>query len=155
MQNETNDKSGREQRTSILLDAPVGFVWEVWTKPGHIKHWWGPTGFTNTIEKMQVEAGGEWNFTMHGPDGKIYPNRTIFREVVKHKRIVHEHFEPNFMAIIEFESQGNKTLLNWYKLYETKKLFEMVEKNYRANEGFQQTVERLSNYLKQNQSKIL
>jgi len=84
MQNKTTDTSGREQRTSILLDAPVEVVWEVWTKPEHIKHWWGPNGFTNTIEKMQVEAGGEWIFIMHGPDGKNYPNRTIFRNVVKH-----------------------------------------------------------------------
>jgi uncharacterized protein YndB with AHSA1/START domain len=96
---------------------------------------------------MQVEAGGEWIFIMHGPDGKNYPNKTIFREVVKHKKIVHEHFDPNFIAIIEFESQGNKTLLNWYKLYETKELFEMVEKHHKTNEGFKQTVEKLENYL--------
>ena len=60
MQNENNDTSGREQRTSLLLDAPVELVWEVWTKPEHIKHWWGPNGFTNTIEKCKCkpEANG-------------------------------------------------------------------------------------------------
>lgn len=41
---------------------------------------------------------------------------SIFREVVKLKKIVHEHFYPNF------ENRGDKTLLNWYKLYETKEL---------------------------------
>lgn len=107
----------------------------------------GPNGFTNTIEKMQVEAGGEWIFIMHGPDGKNYNNRTIFREVVRHKKLVHEHFEPNFIAIIEFESQGDKTRLNWYKLYETKELFEIVEIQYKAAEGFKQTVEKLNTYL--------
>ena len=147
MQNENNDTSGWDQRTSILLDAQVELVWEVWTKPEHIKHWWGHNGFTNTIEKMQVEAGGEWIFIMHGPDGKNYPNKTIFREVVKHRKIVHEHFDPNFIAIIEFESQGDKTLLNWYKLYETKELFERVEKHHKSNEGFKQTVEKLEKYL--------
>ena len=155
MQNENTDPSGREQRTSLLLDAPVELVWEVWTKPGHIKYWWGPDGFTNTIEKMQVEAGGEWIFIMNGPDGTNYPNRTIFREVVQYKKLVHEHFDPNFIAIIEFEPQGNKTLLNWYKLYETKELFEMVENHYKTNEGFKQTVERLNSYLEQNKSKLL
>jgi uncharacterized protein YndB with AHSA1/START domain len=98
---------------------------------------------------MEVEAGGEWIFIMHGPDGKDYTNKIIFREVVKHKKIVHEHFDPNFIAIIEFESQGDKTLLNWYKLYETKELFEMVEEHYKTKEGFRQTVERLKNYLSQ------
>lgn len=109
----------------------------------------GPNGFTNTIEKMQVEAGGEWIFIMHGPDGKNYPNKTIFREVVKHKKIVHEHFDPNFIAIIESESQDDKTFLNWYKLYETKELFKMVEKHHKTNEGFKQSVEKLENYLSQ------
>ncbi len=103
---------------------------------------------------MEAETSGEWIFTMHGPDGKDYPNRTIFREVVRHKKIVHEHFDPNFIAIIEFENQGDKTLLNWYKLYETKELFEMVEKHHKTNEGFKQTVEKLNTYLNQNKSKI-
>lgn len=129
-------------------------VWEVWTNPEHIKHWWGPNGFTNTIEKMQAETGGEWIFTMHGPDGRNYPNKIIFREVVKHKKIVHEHFNPNYVAIIEFESQRDKTLLNWYILYETKELYEMIEKHHKANEGFKQLVEKLENYLSQkNKSK--
>ena len=147
MQNENNNTSGREQRTSLLLDAPMELVWEVWTKPEHIKHWWGPNGFTNTIEEMQAETGGKWTFIMHGPDGKNYRNKTIFREVVKHKKIVHEHFEPNFIAIIEFESQEEKTLMNWYKLYETKELFELVEIHYKTSEGFKQTVEKLEKYL--------
>jgi uncharacterized protein YndB with AHSA1/START domain len=147
MQNENNDTSGREQRISLILDAPIELVWGVWTKPEYITHWWGPNGFTNTIEKMNAEAGGEWIFIMHGPDGKDYRNKIIFREVVKHKIIMHEHFDPNFIAIIEFERQGDKTLLNWYKLYETKELFEQVEKHYKTKEGFKQTVEKLENYL--------
>jgi uncharacterized protein YndB with AHSA1/START domain len=155
MQNENTDTSGREQSTSLLLDAPVEVVWEVWTKSEHIKHWWGPDGFTNTIEKMQVETGGEWTFIMHGPDGTNYPNRTIFREVAKYKKIVHEHFEPNFIAIITFESRGDQTILTWYKLYETKELYKLVEKHHKTNKGFKQTVARLKAYLDQNKNNIL
>lgn len=147
MQNENNDPSGRGQRTTLLLNAPLETVWDVWTQPEHIKHWWGPNGFTSTIEKMQVENGGDWIFTMHSPDGQAFPNRTTFREVLMHKKLVHEHFDPNFMAVVDFESQAGKTLLTWYKLYETKDLFDLVEIQYRANEGFKQTVERLKTYL--------
>lgn len=150
MQNETSDPSGREQRTSLLLNAPVTSVWAVWTQPDHIRHWWGPDGFTNTIEKMDVAPGGEWIFVMHGPDGTNYPNRTLFREVIKHRKLVHEHFDPNFIAIIEFESRGDKTLLTWYKLYETKALFDLVERHHKSSEGFKQTVAKLSAYLDQN-----
>ncbi len=126
---------------------PIELVWEVWTKPEHIQHWWGPDGFTNTIEKMHPESGGEWIFVMNGPDGNKYPNKTIFREVVKPKKIVHEHFGPNFISIVEFERIGDKTSLNWYKLYETKELFEMVEEHHKSKEGFKQTVAKLENYL--------
>lgn len=149
MLNESSDPTGREQRATLLLDAPVEKVWEVWTNPEHIKHWWGPDGFTNTIEKMEVENGGEWIFTMHGPDGNSYPNKTLFREVVKNKKFVLEHFNPNFIAIIGFESQNDKTILTWYKLYETKELFELVEIQYKTNEGFKQTVKKLEKYLSQ------
>ena len=65
---------------------------------------------------------------------------------------MHEHFDPNFIAIIEFESQGHKTLLNWYKLYETTALFEMVEKQHKSNEGFIQTIEKLVKYINQNKN---
>ena len=101
MKNEHSDPSGREQRTSLWLNAPVERVWEVWTKPGHIQHWWGPDGFTNTIEKMQVEVGGE----------------------------------------------------HWYKMYETRELFEIVEKHHKTSEGFKQTVDKLNTYLNQNKGK--
>jgi uncharacterized protein YndB with AHSA1/START domain len=43
---------GKGNSTSRLLDAPIQLVWEVWTNPNHIKNWWGPTGFTNTILKF-------------------------------------------------------------------------------------------------------
>ena len=148
MQNEKSDPKGREQSTTLWLDAPIRLVWEVWTKPEHIKHWWGPDGFTSEIKKMDVQPGGEWIFDMIGPDGKRYPNKTVFREVVPLKKIMHEHFDPNFIAIIEFQDNEEKTLLRWYKLYETKELFVMVEENYKASEGFKQTVARLERYLK-------
>ena len=152
MKYETTDPTGREQRTSILLDAPLEMVWEIWTRPEHIKHWWGPNGFTNTIEKMEPCGGGEWIFTMHGPDGTAYPNRIFFREVILYKKLFHEHFDPNFIAIIEFERQGEKTKLYWYKLYETIALFEQVEKHYKSSEGFRQTIEKLKTYLIQHKT---
>ncbi len=48
------------------FDAPRDLVWQVWTDPKHIVHWWGPNGFTNTIHSMDVKPGGVWRFIMHG-----------------------------------------------------------------------------------------
>ena len=64
--------AARELLITRLINAPKELVWEVWTLPRHIEHWWGPNGFTNTINKMDVRMGGEWEFIMHGPDGVDY-----------------------------------------------------------------------------------
>ena len=114
----------RELVISRLFNAPIELVWEVWTNPEHIKNWWGPNGFGNTIFKMDVKANGEWDLIMHGPDGTDYKNRSVYKEIVKHKKIVYEHVTgPKFTARIEFEKQADKTFLKWQRLFETKEEF--------------------------------
>ena len=147
MENVKNETTDRELRISRLLDAPVELVWEVWTDPDHIKNWWGPDGFTNTITKMEVVPGGEWQLTMHGPDGKNYPNRSIFREIVPHKKIMFQHFNPNFVTTVQFESRGDKTFLEWHMLFESKDEFLRVVRQHRADEGLKQNVDKLNAYL--------
>jgi len=131
-----------------LVNAPVEKVWEYWTKPEHIAEWWGPNGFTNTITKMDVTPKGEWHLIMHGPDGTNYKNKSIFKEVVKHKKIVYEHVSaPKFIATIEFEAQGDKTFLKWHMLFESREQFIQVVKTFKADEGLKQNVEKLQYYL--------
>ena len=145
-QNESNT-SDREIRISRLLNAPVELVWEVWTNPEHIKNWWGPNGFTNTISKMDLKPGGEWDLVMHGPDGTDYKNKSVFKEIVECKKIVFAHISPNFTATIEFKSNGNKTQLDWHMLFETNEEFIQVVKTFKADEGLRQNVDKLGTYL--------
>ncbi len=49
--------SSHEIVSTRLFDAPRERVWEVWTDPAHIAQWWGPHGFTNTIQEMDVRPG--------------------------------------------------------------------------------------------------
>ena len=86
--------TNRQLCITKLLQAPVELVWEVWTNQEHIANWWGPNGFTNTIDTMNVAAGGEWRLTMHGPNGKNYPNKSIFVEIVRHKKICVPALQP-------------------------------------------------------------
>ena len=143
-----NDSSDRELILSRLLNAPRELVWEVWTNANHIKNWWGPNGFTNTIFKMDVKAGGEWDLIMHGPDGTDYKNKSVFTEIIKPKKIVYEHVSaPKFVATITFEEQGNKTMLTWHMLFESKEQFIQVVKTFKADEGLKQNIEKLEIYL--------
>ena len=96
---------------------------------------------------MEIIEGGEWNLIMHGPDGTDYKNKSVFREIVERKKIVYEHFTPNFTATIEFESRGNQTLLSWHMLFATKEEFLNVVKTHKADEGLKQNIEKLAAYL--------
>jgi len=149
MEKVANDVAERELRIERMLNAPIELVWEVWTDPEHIKNWWGPDGFTNTIHKMDVEEGGEWLLTMHGPDGRNYPNKSIFKEVILHKRIVYQHFNPNFITTIEFEPQEDKTFMKWQMLFDTRELYETVVKTFGADKGLRENIVKLENYLTQ------
>ncbi len=139
--------ANRKLQISKLLHAPVELVWEVWTKPEHIANWWGPNGFTNTIQMMDVTEGGEWRLTMHGPGGKNYTNKSIFAEIVQRKKIVFQHFNPNYIATIDFTAKEKETLLEWTMLFETAELFKTVVNVFKADEGLKQNVEKLTAYI--------
>ena len=132
-----------------MLDAPLDLVWKVWTNADDIAQWWGPSGFTNTIHKMDVVANGEWLLTMHGADGKRFPNKSVFIEIVPQKKIVFQHFNPNYLATIIFEQKDKKTFLDWTMVFETDELFNIVVKTFKADEGLIQNVDKLERYLAQ------
>jgi uncharacterized protein YndB with AHSA1/START domain len=143
-----NDTSDRELVFSRLLNAPVQLVWKVWVSPEHIKNWWGPDGFTNTIRKMEVKPGGRWDLTMRGPDGTDYEIHCIFREVVKYRRIVYEQMT-NWRCIstVEFESRGEQTFVRWQLLFENRDYMIEVARANGVDSGLVQTAERLIAYL--------
>ena len=142
------ETSDREIITARVFDAPRELVWEVWTDPKHIAEWWGPIGFTNTIHKMDVTPGGEWNFIMHGPDGVDYKTKIIYEEIVKPELIVYSHVSwPLFRATITFEEQKGKTKLTMHTVFESAAEYEKVVKQNNAIEGAKQTLGRLAEYL--------
>jgi len=139
--------ANRELRITKTLKAPIDLVWEVWSKPEHIAQWWGPKGFTNTIKKMEFKEGGEWKFTMHGPDGTDYANKSVFREIIPFKKIVFEHLNPHYIATIIFESNGHETHLDWTGIFDSEEILQAVIKAHKADEGLKQNIERLELYL--------
>lgn len=80
-----------EIRIIRQYDAPVEVVWDAWTDPEQVAKWWGPRGFTLTHHSKDLRPGGNWHYTMHGPDGTDYPNKTLYHEVEPHKKLVYDH----------------------------------------------------------------
>lgn len=143
---ESNTKD-RELVITRTLNAPADLVWEVFTKPEHVANWWGPSGFTNTIYTMDVKPGGIWDLVMHGPDGTDYKNKSIYKEIVPLKKIVFDHFNPDFTTTIKFTDLGEQTHINWHMLFNTAEEFIQVVKTFKADEGLKQNIERLNAYL--------
>jgi uncharacterized protein YndB with AHSA1/START domain len=134
----------REIFETRLLDAPRELVWKLWTEPQHISNWWGPRGFTTTTSEMDVRPGGVWLHVMHGPDGRNYPNRIVYVEVVKPERIVYDHeSHPPFRTTVIFEEHGVKTKISMRMVFETAELRNRTDRQHGAVEGLKQTLARL------------
>jgi len=143
------DTSDREMLITRVVDAPRELLWKIWTEPEHIKEWWGPNGFTNTIKKMDVVQGGDFVLTMHGPDGTDYPNYIRYIEVIKPERIIYDHGEPGevqFRTFIYFSSEGNQTRITMKGVFPTVEYKNMVIDKYGALEGQKQHIARMEAY---------
>ncbi|MFD2524045.1 SRPBCC domain-containing protein [Emticicia soli] len=78
-------------------------LFRAYTDPEILQKWWGPKGFTNTFHEFNLQAEGEWNFTMHGPDGVDYKNKIVFIEIVPHEKIIFHHVSgPKYRGCITF-----------------------------------------------------
>ena len=144
----------REIVISRVFDAPRELVWKAWTDPEHIVHWWGPRGFTTTIEQMDLRPGGVWKFVMHGPDGTDYANRSVFVEVTKPERIVFTHGgsreggpAAKFVSTWTFIEQRGKTEVTIRMVFDTAAERDTIVREYGAIEGGEQTLERLQEQL--------
>ncbi len=95
-------------------DAPVQAVWDAWTDPAQVAQWWGPRGFTLTTHSKDLRTGGSWAYTMHGPDGTDYPNKTQYLEVEPLAKLVYDHGgnddrPPMFRVTVLFSEVDGKT----------------------------------------------
>jgi uncharacterized protein YndB with AHSA1/START domain len=150
-----SDPSDREIVITREFTAPRDLVWEAMTHPGHVVHWWGPRGFRTEIATMDVRPGGVWKHTMIGPDGTRYPNKSIFRAVVRPERIVYSHGGgredgpgASFVATWTFEAlPGARTRVTIRMVFPSASARDFVVREFGAIEGGRQTLERLGEQL--------
>jgi len=134
-----------------IYDAPLKMVWEAWTDPKQVAQWWGPRGFTLTSHKKDVRTGGVWNYTMHGPDGVDYPNKTKFLEVEKYSRMVYDHGgndeqAPLFRVTVSFSESKGKTKMEMTMALATAEAARETKK-FVKKVGGESTWDRLAEFL--------
>lgn len=150
--NATNNN--RTIRLTREFDAPCVLVYEAFTKPEHIGQWWGPNGFSTTTKSMSFRVGGEWIFTMHGPDGTDYPNHIFYTDIKKPEYLKYDHYghkdeegdPPHFKATIMFEDFGGRTKITMQMLFPSSEARDEAAE-FGAIEGGEQTLARLNEFL--------
>lgn len=144
----------REIVLTRLLDAPRALVFKAWTDPEHAMKWFGPSGFTCKLHEMDVRVGGRWRFDMIAPDGKVYPNRIEYLEIVPNERLVFWHGSDidddpeRFYVTVTFDEQSNKkTVVTLRQLHPTKALRD-AKIGFGAYELGLQTMDKLAEHLR-------
>ena len=109
-----NDLSKRTLSIKKTFDAPVELVWEAWTEPKHLAHWWAPKGMSVTIVEHDFKVGGKWKYVMPMPNGTEFISEGQFVEIVEFQKIVTSaNFRPMTEGVeirVLFEKAGNKTV---------------------------------------------
>jgi uncharacterized protein YndB with AHSA1/START domain len=73
---------------SRLYDATRQKVWQAWTEPERLKHWWGPRGFTVHTCKVDLRPGGIFLYGMKAPDGAEMWGKFVYREIKAPEKLV-------------------------------------------------------------------
>lgn len=124
----TQTTSKKELSIERVFDAPRQLVWDVWTTPEHIAQWYGPQGFSTSVESMDFQPGGNWKYVMRSPDGREMPIIGVFREIVEPEKIVTEDAYPGktedgkdkfLITTVTFQEQENQCQLTMHILFPT------------------------------------
>lgn len=146
----TKTKSNEIKLTRVY-DAPVRAVWDAWTDPEQVAKWWGPRGFTITTHSKDLRPGGHWSYTMHGPDGTDYENKTLYYEVEECAKLVYDHGGGDdrpalFRVTVFFRETAGKTTLDMTMALATAEAAEQTRK-FIKQAGGNSTWDRLAEYL--------
>ncbi len=114
-------------KTSRYISDTPKSVFDAFAVSSKLEKWWGPSGFTNTINTFDFQEGGKWSLVMHGPDGTNYPNESEFVEILPDEKIVIRHHSlPHFTLTVLFSASDNGTNVNWIQEFDDEEVARKV-----------------------------
>ncbi len=96
------------------LAAPRQLLWECWTTPAHIKHFFVPRPHSVTSCEIDLRVGGRFNTTFN-VEGNEMQNLGVYLEVIEGEKLVFTDAysegwkpaaDPFMTAILEFADNG-------------------------------------------------
>jgi uncharacterized protein YndB with AHSA1/START domain len=143
-------RSGPELWITRVFDAPRALVFAIWTRPEHVKHWWGPRGYITISCEMDLRPGGAWRVRSRHEDGSTIAERGVFREVVEPERLIftqawdgdggapgHET-----LVTVTFAEEGSRTRMTFHQA-----TFTSVEERDGHEQGWSEAFDMLAEHL--------
>lgn len=95
------------------FDAPRELVFDCWTKPEHVRRWWGCNGSELSVCDIDLRVGGKFRYVVKMGEQEFGFNG-VYQEVVRPELLVHTYiFEPmpehDSLVTVTFEETGSRT----------------------------------------------
>ena len=106
------------------FDAPAGLVFEVWTKPEHVRNWWGWDTDRMSVCEIDLRVGGSYRFVA-GDGNREVAFRGVYQEIDRPHRLVStEVYEPypesESINTLTLEEEAGVTTMTIIVAHETK-----------------------------------
>lgn len=125
----TADQSTADREVVITrkFDVPARFLFAAYSRPEHLRRWFGPVGWPLTLCEVDFRVGGRFRFAMTGSSGEqSTPFGGAYLEIVPDRRIVFDNrFEtpgsPTMVMTVTLEEapDGRSTMLTLHTLFES------------------------------------
>ena len=160
-------KHSRDFNITRTFAVPREQLFAAWTEQQHLKHWFGPQGFTIPVSHLNLVPNGAFHYCMRAANGVEMWGKWIFREIVSPERVVLVNTFSNkhgnitrhpyvagwpleLLTILTFTEAGGQTLLHlkWTPLHATaveQKTFDSMHEA--MTQGWTGTFDQLTEYL--------
>ena len=144
--------SDREIQFTCRFQRSARLLFEAWTRPEHLRRWWGCEGSIITHCAIDLRIGGEWSLVMRMADGSDHPFHGTYREIVPPHRLVYtecydmpQFGRPEWLTSVTFDEDPPSTLVTHTILHKSR---EVRDGHLQAGmqEGMVQTLIRLNEH---------
>ncbi len=110
--------SDREIAFTCSFNRSADLLFDAWTTPEHLKHWWGCEEASIPHCAIDLRVGGSWSLMMRMADGSEHPFHGTYREIARPHRLVYtecydmpQFGNPEWLTTVTFDQTPTATLV--------------------------------------------
>jgi uncharacterized protein YndB with AHSA1/START domain len=146
-------RSASEFFYTRVFNAPRALVFDTWTKPEHVRRWYGPRTLKMTSCEIDLRVGGKWRYVMQSPDGGEFAFSGDYREVTPPERLSYSWWfegmaDAKTVETLTFEEENGMTRVSAKTVFPSDEHLEGWAQSG-AERGMTETLDRLDELLAQ------